>query len=439
MGIINRITGFFSRSTSGATPAATGSPARQGGSVWDYASIIGAGADGMRVATVFRCVKFLAESVANLPVEYLRRRGDILTPDASNPLHWLLNMEPCPDMTAFDFWRQAVVHVLTRGNCYIVPVWGVSPGSAPGVERLALCHPDRVSHDPLTGLYTVSDEEAGVRDTFAEADIIHIKGMSRDGRRGLSVLTYARLTASIASEGDRETYDRFVNGGSVRGILTSNTNTRGFGEYADAELNRTAASVDERFRAGERIVALPGDLHLQQTMLTSADMQFLESRRFTVREICRFFGVHPSFVFDDSSNNYKSAEMANVAFLSTTLNPLLRSIEQELTRKLLPRHLWGRRCFRFDRRGIYAADLDSKVRYQTQTIAAGIYSINDWRRMENQPPVDGGDRIFISANLRGIDELTAAPAGEETDDTPPTSTNPTDSNEQQQTPPPPEA
>lgn len=50
-------------------------------------------------------------------------------------------------------------------------------------------------------------------------------------------------------------------------------------------------------------------------------MQFLESRKFTVRELCRFFGVHPSFVFDDTSNNYKSAEMANVAFLSNTLNP----------------------------------------------------------------------------------------------------------------------
>ena len=39
--------------------------------------------------------------------------------------------------------------------------------------------------------------------------------------------------------------------------------------------------------------------------------------------IRRFFGVPPSFVFDDTSNNYKSAEMANVAFLSNTLEPLV--------------------------------------------------------------------------------------------------------------------
>ena len=133
-------------------------------------------------------------------------------------------------------------------------------------------------------------------------------------------------------------------------------------------------------------------------------MQFLESRKFTVRDICRFFGVHPSFVFDDTSNNYKSAEMANVAFLANTLNPLLRKIEMELHRKLVPASLCCKRRFEFDRRGLYACDLDSKVKYQTATIAAGIYSVNDWRLAENQPPVEGGDVVLVSANLKSIEE-----------------------------------
>lgn len=139
-------------------------------------------------------------------------------------------------------------------------------------------------------------------------------------------------------------------------------------------------------------------------------MQFLESRKFTVRDICRFFGVHPSFVFDDTSNNYKSAEMANVAFLSNTLNPLLRNIENEFLRKLIAPSLCCKRKFEFDRRALYSSDLDSKVKYQTATIAAGIYTVNDWRQIENRPPIKGGDKILVSANLRDINDNNAVAA-----------------------------
>ena len=132
-------------------------------------------------------------------------------------------------------------------------------------------------------------------------------------------------------------------------------------------------------------------------------MQFLESRKFTVREICRFFGVHPSFVFDDTSNNYKSAEMANVAYLSMTLDPILKRIESEFTRKLIPRTLCCKRIFKFDRKGIYSLDLESMAKYQKLTIESGIYTINDWRRIENQPLVDRGDIVLCSTNLAALD------------------------------------
>lgn len=138
-------------------------------------------------------------------------------------------------------------------------------------------------------------------------------------------------------------------------------------------------------------------------------MQFLESRKFTVREICRFFGVHPSFVFDDTSNNYKSAEQANVAFLSHTLNPLLRSIEVELQRKLIPPQAAHKYKIQFDRRGLYACDLGSRAKYQASRLANGTASVNELRREENLPPVEGGDKIFVSANLKSIEEAGAKP------------------------------
>lgn len=153
---------------------------------------------------------------------------------------------------------------------------------------------------------------------------------------------------------------------------------------------------------------MAGQVHFQQMSLSSVDMQFLESRKFEVREICRFFRVHPSLVFDDTSNNYKSAEMANSAFLSDTLNPILRKIENEFLRKLVAPSLSMKRKFMFNREDLLICDLESKADYQTKTIAAGVMTVNEWRRKENKEPVAGGDKVYLSANLKSIDELNNA-------------------------------
>lgn len=48
----------------------------------------------MAVAAVFRCVNHLSNSVANLPVMFMRRRGDIFAPDTDSRLNYLLNVQP---------------------------------------------------------------------------------------------------------------------------------------------------------------------------------------------------------------------------------------------------------------------------------------------------------------------------------------------------------
>lgn len=410
MGILSNILGAFRREASpkGAAPS-------QGSALspWPYA---GASGPAMRVATVYCCVKLLSESVANLPVLCMKRRGGIFVEDEDSELGYLLNVQPDPAMSAFDFWRQAVQRVLLDGNAYIVPFYELG-GPGPRISRLALCGRGTVSHDTMADAYAVSDPLQGISGVFAEGEVIHLKGLSGpDPKRGVSVLEYARMATDIASTADEETRKRFANGGNVRGILSNEGGVRGFGEYADEELDSMAARMNRRFSGGEGIVPAFGRLDFKQLSMTSADMQFLESRKFTVREICRFFGVHPSFVFDDTSNNYKSAEQANAAFLCHTLNPLLRSIEAELLRKLFPESLARKRRITFDRRGLYACDLDSRARYQSARLANGTATVNELRREENLPPVEGGDRVFVSASLKGIDEARGGKASQESND-----------------------
>ena len=360
------------------------------------------GSSPLHVATVYRCVDLLANKVANLRLQYMRKKGEIFVEDTNSRLHYLLTVQPDSYLSAFDFWHQVVTYMLLRGNAYIVPIYD---NLTMELSRLALCDPTCVSHDTSRNTYKVTYTNAGINDTFDEDEIIHIKNYTRDGKVGISTITYAATTLSIANTGNRETLSRFENGGNVRGIVSNDTSVRGFGEYQDNELEKAATVLDDRFRGGQRIVSIPGQANFSPLSLSSTDMQFLETRKFTVREICRFFGVHPSFVFDDTSNNYKSAEMANAGFLSDTLNPILRKIENELHRKLVAPSLCCKRRFEFDRRELYACDLDSKVKYQTSTIAAGIYTVNDWRIAENKEPVKGGDVVLVSANLKSLKEI----------------------------------
>lgn len=421
MGFRQRLARLFIReNTSNPSTHPGGSPSlppRKGG---DLLTLYYPQGDAMTIATVYRCVRLLSESVASLPVQYLKRTRDGVFVDAGDTrMDYLLNVQPEGALSAFDFWRTVVMQLLLRGNAYAVPRYSPVTGT---LYEIKLCGVGTVAHDTTNGTYAVNDMNNGIYGTFDEDEIIHIKGLpGACPKTGVSVLAYARQSIGIAQAGDSETLNRFLNGGDVRGIVSNSGDAvRGFGEYQDEELEKTAGNIDERFRNGERIVSLPGDVGFKQISLTSADMQFLESRKFGVLEICRFFGVHPSFVFSDTATNYKSAEQANMAFLSHTLAPLLRNIEGELRRKLLSPSLSARYSFRFNPRSLHACDLAGMADYRAKMLQTGS-TVNEVRRMENLPPVEGGDTVMVSANLKSLDTLLgeSLPAEPQEEDTEP--------------------
>lgn len=366
----------------------------------------------LTLATVYRCVTLLSQSVAQLPLLYEKNHGGVYTP-AGGPLGRVIALEPNEWTNAFDFWKQAVQNVLTCGEAYIVPMYAPISGE---LMRLVLCTPGTAGRTTELGRYHVSDIMQGIERDFEEHEIIRLKGLSVNGQDCMSVLSYARTVMSISATADSNTLRQFANGGASMGIVSNESGVQGFGEYQGAALRSLAQSMSDAIKRGDRIISIPGKASFQNFAMTAADMQALESRKFTVLEICRFFGVHPSFVFGDTATNYKSAEMANVAFLSNTLNPILTQIEQELVRKLLPVSSFGKRRFRFDRKELYAADLMTRMSYVEKRVQTGTMTVNEARMAEGMPPVDGGDTPLVSANLRELNINTDGEDREERKD-----------------------
>ena len=121
-----------------------------------------------------------------------------------------------------------------------------------------------------------------------------------------------------------------------------------------------------------------------------------------MREICRFFSVPPTLVYDEGSTNYRTGENANIDFFDHTIIPILTRIEQELTRKLVPSHRWGSERLAFDLDAMSRRPTASGIAYVTSRINIGLDTPNEARIAAGKAPVDGGDVLLLSANLKDI-------------------------------------
>jgi len=355
----------------------------------------------LTIAAVYRCVTMITQSVACLPLRIEKKRGAIFEEEGGD-LAYLLAVEPNEWTNAFDFWRQAVQNKLLEGEALIIPQYNDFSGA---LDRLVLATPGTGGLAEKLGVYYISDHAQGINGTFMEDELILLRGLSIDGINSTSIRHFARAAMTLAHTAEQNTLTQFANGGAPMGMVTNEKGVPGYGEYTKDALKALARDMNESFNRGDRIIAVSGKAAYQNFAMTAADMQSLEQRKFSVRDICRFFGVDPSFVFDDAPSNYKSAEMANVAFLSHTLNPILKQIEIELQRKLLRRKDYGKKRFHFDREEIYATDLTSRINYIDKRIQTGTSTINEARISLGKAPVEGGDTPLVSANLRTIEQI----------------------------------
>ena len=358
--------------------------------------------DPLCVAAVYRCVRLISDSIASMPVEYQRRVAGVFEPWQSHPYYDRLTVEPNANTGAHDFWAMAVSQILCDGVAYILPDY--SEGNDVTFELL----PPGVVNPVLgQGIYNINAYAGNAARAVAEADIIVLRCRpvqlyAFTAPVSESVTKYSRRSVNLSLALDSEATKRVRNGGQTRIILSGANEQTGVYGIGGSQLTQLADLVEKRFDAGRNVVPLPGDIKATQLGATAADMQLQAMREFAVKEICRFFGVPPTFVFSDSSSNYKSVEMAQIDFLTNTLDPIMSGIENELNRKLIPRAQRRARRFRFDRQARHNTDLDTRARYLLQMLQMGALTPNEIRADMGRQPVDGGDSVMVSTNLQRL-------------------------------------
>lgn len=348
-----------------------------------------------KVAAVYSCEKLIAESIAKIPLELKRYNGvgRYYVRDVKNPLFDVLATRPNARMTAYDLLRGTVMNMLNYGNAYLFPV----RDAVGNVVELYLL--EGVAYDRYSNTYTVNDNTNGIYGVYTADRIIHLRNLGSDAYLGESTIRIAARTIGISTDADNELAQLFSTGSRYRGILTGNPSVLGVGAAQKNQLEKVRDDLKTDLANGETIVYIPGDMRFSTLSMTPTDVQLLDNKKFTVKEIGRFFRVPPSMLYEDGGSTYSNAEMDSVLFLNGALSPLLRQIELELSAKLIGDEERGYYRIQFDREALYTTDLTTKANYMKATIESGVRTVNEWRKAEGFPALVGGDEAVVSANL----------------------------------------
>lgn len=353
----------------------------------------------LQLSAVWSCVRLIAESVAGLPLGFFERTDGGRQPlSIEHNLVNLLKRRPNSVMTSHEFREAMTCQLVLWGNAYAKISWIGRGGS----ERPTSLTPLRPGHmipyreadGTVTYHYTT---DSGV-EVYSQKSIFHLKGFSAEGVVGFSPLALARQSMGLAVAAEQYSASTFRNGGRPVGTLN-------FDEFLTTEQRTKAREMYENITAGAtnntKFWVLEGGVKYNPIAIPPDDMQMLESRRFQLAEIARFFRV-PSHLINDSdkATSWGSGiEQLNLAFLQYTLAPYLARWEHTINRSLLSPVEKRRIIVEHNVEGLLRADSAGRSAFYSQMVQNGLMSRNEVRAKENMAPVDGGDDLTAQVNL----------------------------------------
>ncbi len=166
---------------------------------------------------------------------------------------------------------------------------------------------------------------------------------------------------------------------------------------------------------------LPPGFSFKALGLSPEDAQLLETRRFSVEEICRWFGVFPILIGHSAQGQTmwgSGIEQIVLAWLTLGLGTEFERIEQAIEKQLIQPAEQGRLYVQHNAESLLRADSASRAALYGALGQNGVASRNYMRAKENMEPYagEGGDVLTVQSNLIPLDQLgkvppTATPTG----------------------------
>ena len=358
----------------------------------------------MTTASVYACVRILSEAIASLPLHvysYTDDGGKKM--EYEHPLYHILHDEPNPEMTSFTFREVLMTHLLLHGNAYAQII-------RDGAGRVVALYPllpncmdvQRDENGQLYYIYTrQSDENPNFKNlgqiVLKYEDVLHIPGLGFDGLVGYSPIAMAKNAVGLTIAAEEYGSAFLKNGASPGGVLEHP------GVLKNPEKVRESWNqVYQGSGNAHRVAVLEEGMHFTPITLKPDELQFLETRKFQLEEVCRLFRIPPHLVQSLDHATFSNIENQSLEFVKYTLDPWVIRWEQALQKALLLPGEKSKYIIKLNVDGLLRGDYKSRMEGYSIGRQNGWLSANDIRELENMNPIsdeEGGNLYLVNGAM----------------------------------------
>ncbi len=311
----------------------------------------------------YKCISYVSKLVASIDWKLYNVTSNEKNLVKKHPIIDILNY-PNPLTNGSLFFESVISYKLISGNSFILSI-----NSADGTPReLYTLRPDRISistdKDGYVNnyLYSINNKEIKypVDKISGKSAILHCKNFHPlNDHFGLSPIEAAAYSIDQHNQAAKWNQALLQNGAKPSGALVVKPASEGgVGRLTEEQFSRIRNQIEEQYsgydNAGRPII-LEGGLDWKEMSLSHKDMDYLECKNMSAREISLAFGVPPQLLGIPGDNTYSNLSEARLALWEQTILPLMDDLCDALNRWLVPMYKRSDNLF---------------ISYDTETISA---------------------------------------------------------------------
>jgi len=267
--------------------------------------------------------------------------------------------------------------------------------------------PGRVTPKRVEGFYGYEVIQATGGTVFMDPmSIFHLRGPSLLGWVGDSTIYRAGKSVGISQAAQVFAASYFANGTVISGLLTSDKVVT----PDQAKRAKTQWTEDHGRGPGQAhgIGVLGAGIKYQPLNHNAQEAQIVESRRFQVAEIARFFGVPLSLLAENEA--WTNLSELYQGFVRNAVLPWASRFDAEATRKLFPQRApW--REIEHDLTQLRMGSFKDQVASLDQAVEGGLITRNEGRTILGQNTIGKeGDVLVVRAAVKRLEDALKPPA-----------------------------
>ncbi|MDH4873025.1 phage portal protein [Pseudomonas sp. BN515] len=365
------------------------------GSARSSAGVVVTPETALGVPILQNCVTLLAESMGQLPLELFQRMDKGQREAAINhPLYDVLRYQPNGFQTPFELQECKQMAAGLRGNSFSY----IERSGDGNVASIWPLQNDKVQ--VLKGKDLLPYYRIGSGEPLPMRFIHHVRWSSTNHYVGLSPVELHAESIGMAQAVRQYASKSFANGVAVSGVIERPREAPAIKDQGS--IDRILDQWGSKFSGvdnAKKVAFLQEGMAFKPVSMNHVDAEIVNLLKLSGVDVARIYKIPLPMVNDLDKANYNTIEQLLIQFVVFGLLPWVKRHEQAMMRDfLLPQ---DRRTYfiEYNLSGLLRGD--QKSRYEAYAIGRqwGWLSVNDIRRLENMPPVAGGEVYLQPLNM----------------------------------------